>query len=249
VYDEIANAVHASSATATSAVEADAEQTVQIFAQLDPKQGRRSMKNEWGAIVERATKRLADGTYRVTVTDPWGGRGYDFRCLDDAVNEHGGLLLIVTSIPQEREWIQWKGRTARQDRKGQFSVVLCQADPPFASGQMPGVVADALDQPDSLIRTLLDEADTANLKKIRDNRKGVDTGRYLAELCDKYYRKYRRDTREWPSVQWKDKDRILRDELLQKASNLSVKDIEAGARKLGLQMSFGGPIGSEPEDA
>ena len=71
----------------------------------------------------------------------------------------------------------------------------------------------------------------------------------LLILHHRYYRKYRRDTREWPSVQWKDKDRILRDELLQKASNLSVKDIEAGARKLGLQMSFGGPIGSEPEDA
>lgn len=33
-------------------------------------------------------------------------------------------MVVMTSVPNEREWIQWKGRTARQDKKGQFSVVL-----------------------------------------------------------------------------------------------------------------------------
>ena len=220
---------------------ADRPSPVQVFAQLDPKHGRRSMKHEWGAIVERATKRLADGSYPVTVTDPWGGRGYDFRCLDDAVNEHGGLLLIVTSVPQEREWTQWKGRTARQDRRGQFAVMMCQEDPPFAKGSVTGVLP-GIEQQDTLIETLLEEADKANFKKIEENRKGLDTGRHLAEVCDKYYRKYRRETHEWPAPEWREKDRILRDQLLQKGRSLTVREIEAGARKLGLNLSFGGPM-------
>ena len=33
-------------------------------------------------------------------------------------------MVMVTTIPHEREWTQWKGRTARQDRNGQFAVFL-----------------------------------------------------------------------------------------------------------------------------
>ena len=41
---------------------------------------------------------------------------------------------IATSVPDEREWIQWRGRTARQDRPGQYHIVLNRQDPngPFA---------------------------------------------------------------------------------------------------------------------
>ena len=56
-----------------SGAEEGESNSVQIFAQLDPTSGLRSMKNEWAATVERATKRLKNGKYRVTVTDPWGG--------------------------------------------------------------------------------------------------------------------------------------------------------------------------------
>ena len=58
----------------------------------------------------------------VTVTDYFGGRGVDYKVKDKQIDKNGGLLVIVTSIPNTREWIQWKGRTARQDKKGQYQV-------------------------------------------------------------------------------------------------------------------------------
>ena len=37
-----------------------------------------------------------------------------WQVVDKESNLNGGMLVIATSIPDEREWIQWKGRTARQ---------------------------------------------------------------------------------------------------------------------------------------
>ena len=34
-------------------------------------------------------------------------------------------------MPDTREWIQWKGRTARQDKPGQFVVILSTKDTMF----------------------------------------------------------------------------------------------------------------------
>ena len=42
------------------------------------------------------------------------------------------MLVIATSLPDEREWIQWRGRTARQDRPGQFYVVLDSQSAPLS---------------------------------------------------------------------------------------------------------------------
>jgi len=93
------------------------------------------LKDQWDDIVARATQRfgLRDASYCcVTVTDYFGGRGHDFNVMDEkANNEHGGMLVIATTVPDTREWIQWKGRTARQDRPGQFVVVLSKSDDPF----------------------------------------------------------------------------------------------------------------------
>ena len=69
---------------------------------------------------------------RVTVTDRFGGRGHDFQVVDKEANANGGMLVIATSVPDEREWIQWKGRTARQDRPGQFYVILDVKGKPFS---------------------------------------------------------------------------------------------------------------------
>ena len=44
----------------------------------------------------------------------FGGRGHDFDRLDERANAEGGMLVIATSIPDAREWAQWKWRTARQ---------------------------------------------------------------------------------------------------------------------------------------
>ena len=73
---------------------------------------------------EEINRTIADATSRcgtgdeskcyITVTDHFGGRGHDFECKDDDTNDNGGMLVIATSIPETREWVQWKGRTARQ---------------------------------------------------------------------------------------------------------------------------------------
>ena len=93
---------------------------VQRFAQFD--QEGKSLASEWQTIIDDATRRLGgaeDNRCRVTVTDRFGGRGHDFQVVDREANANGGMLVVATSMPDEREWIQWKGRTARQDRPGQ----------------------------------------------------------------------------------------------------------------------------------
>lgn len=52
--------------------------------------------------------------------------------VDKESNANGGMLVIATSIPDKREWIQWRGRTGRQDRPGQFHVVLNAQSKPFS---------------------------------------------------------------------------------------------------------------------
>jgi len=99
----------------------------------------------------------------------------------------------------------------------------------------PGTV-----QLESLVTKLLEEADKANIKQLSRKRRELDTGCYLAELCDLYFGAHPRDTQEWPCPRWAETDRILR-ELLGSHSP-SVQQIEAGARRLGLNVSFGGPV-------
>eukprot|EP00965_Chrysotila_dentata_P135702 4486195-Pleurochrysis_carterae.AAC.4 len=71
---------------------------------------------------------LPRGAVAAQVTDMFGGRGHDFDCMDEGANAAGGMLVIATSIPDAREWTQWKGRTARQDRPGQFLVLLSEEE-------------------------------------------------------------------------------------------------------------------------
>jgi len=67
--------------------------------------------------------------WRITVTDESGGRGTDYQMHDAEADRLGGLLLIVMRIPFScREWVQYQGRTARQDRRGQMCAVLCKKD-------------------------------------------------------------------------------------------------------------------------
>eukprot|EP00966_Prymnesium_polylepis_P163189 3771580-Prymnesium_polylepis.1 len=100
---------------------------VQRFSEFDAHG--KSLKASWQTIIDDSTKRIGgvgEARCRVTVTDKFGGRGHDFQVVDRESNANGGMLVIATSIPDEREWIQWVGRTARQDRPGQFYVVLNQ---------------------------------------------------------------------------------------------------------------------------
>ena len=76
--------------------------------------------------------------------------------MDKEANAHGGMLVIATSIPDEREWIQWRGRTARQDRPGQYHVVLNRRAPPFT--ERPGLADQlkGLPTPDERLARLLE---------------------------------------------------------------------------------------------
>jgi len=54
------------------------------------------------------------------------GRGTDFICYDNELNDAGGIHVIQTFMSEEKsEEVQIKGRTARQGDKGSFSMILC----------------------------------------------------------------------------------------------------------------------------
>ena len=83
---------------------------VQQFAEFDDE----NKEMNWNAIVAASTEVFSDTNMRrITVTDPYGGRGFDFDVRDKTANNYGGMLVIATTIPPGRDWIQWKGRTAR----------------------------------------------------------------------------------------------------------------------------------------
>jgi len=194
---------------------------VQRFSEFDARGA--SLKASWQTIIDDATKRLGNtesSRCRVTVTDRFGGRGHDFQVVDKESNANGGMLVIATSIPDEREWIQWKGRTARQDRPGQFYVILDEKAKPFStktglkskvlgakitSGEKKG----AIDH-DARVEMLLDCADDGIGDKLVQFASEQAAGEKLNELSEKYFRKYPRSfDAPWPSEVPLDKE--LRD--------------------------------------
>jgi len=61
----------------------------------------------------------------VTLASSTFGRGTDFQCMDDTVQQAGGIHIIQTHVADTlSEEIQIKGRTARQGEKGSWSMVL-----------------------------------------------------------------------------------------------------------------------------
>jgi len=188
---------------------------VQRFSQFDEKG--RSMKAKWQTIIDDATKRLGgvdDNRCRVTVTDRFGGRGHDFQVSDKESNANGGMLVIATSIPDEREWIQWKGRTARQDRPGQFYVILNEKGAPFDQPQHKGLLGKIKDKArsdDSKIEDMLDVADGGIGERLRQFEGEQACGEKLNELTEKYYMKYPRKWEDpWPMPDNRKTDVIFR---------------------------------------
>jgi len=193
---------------------------VQRFSQFD--ENGASLKDSWQTIIDDATKRIGtveDNRCRVTVTDHFGGRGHDFQVVDKEANANGGMLVIMTSVPDEREWIQWKGRTARQDRPGQFYVVLDQKGKPFtevkglldkvkkatiSSGEKKGEVDH-----DARVELLLDCADDGIDGKLKEFEGEQASGEKLNELAEKYFKANPRDfDAPWPSEL--ESDKVLR---------------------------------------
>jgi len=189
----------------------DSDKKLQIFADINPKNDMRSMKGQWEDIINHATERLEEKcVFPITVTNPWGGRWHDFRCLDDSLEQGGGLMLITTTVPQEREWTQWKGRTARQDLSRQIKVVFSQKDAPFVHGGF-GECDDGEKQPSSLVQKLLDFNDKEYNKKISNMKTELHEGLRPAEICDEYYQKHPRcNAAQWPQPDFLEQDRELR---------------------------------------
>ncbi len=58
------------------------------------------------------------------LTRPFG-RGTDFMCLDNKVNQNGGLVVVQTFLSlNPTQETQIKGRTARQQNKGSYYLII-----------------------------------------------------------------------------------------------------------------------------
>ena len=202
---------------------------VQKFAQFNERG--QSLAKQWSTIIDDATKRLggvSDSRCRITVTDKWGARGHDFQVVDKESNANGGMLVIATSIPDEREWIQWKGRTARQDRPGQFYVVLDSTQKPFNDpkhkklagklrkltdgGSSRNVLEDTKRaNEDTKIELLLDVADDGIGERLKNFEGEQERGEKLNELTEKYYVLNPRSFDDpWPKREYLETDSVLR---------------------------------------
>lgn len=188
----------------------------------------RSLKREWKRIIKDATARASssvEGTDEpvtfcvVTVTDYFGGRGHDYKVMDDDIDKNGGMLVIATSVPDKREWIQWKGRTARQDKRGQFAVILSEEDAPFQEedGKKKKDVISRFrgKNADERIEYLIEDADKCKGDMLAKFSSDQAKGAWLNELSQKYYeyKEHKRDHSEiWPTRKHliKDKDKVLR---------------------------------------
>jgi len=148
---------------------------------------------QWKENLNRSTMPLGDGasrgkSWRVTVTDPRGGRGTDYRVDDLGVDGRGGLLLIPTAVPtSQRDWTQYLGRTARQDRRGQFCVVLCAAD--YAGLQAkygPLPAGGGLE----VIESIISWGDREAAERIRGSAALYNCGVRVNELCEEIFSRH-----------------------------------------------------------
>jgi len=96
------------------------------------------------------------------------------------------MLVIAMDMPDAREWAQWKGRTARQDRPGQYYVTLCEEDPPFRDEPE---LADHLRQLSSegIIDELLRRRDEGTAKALAGFGAQQARGAWQNEMCEKYF--------------------------------------------------------------
>jgi len=66
---------------------------------------------------------------QVTIATTAFGRGTDFFCKDKKLEDAGGMVVIQTFLSVEKsEETQIKGRTARQGKRGVYSMVLLESD-------------------------------------------------------------------------------------------------------------------------
>jgi len=143
-----------------------------------------------------ATQRVglqAADPWRITVTDASGGRGTDYKIYDAEADKLGGLLLIVMKIPlSSREWTQYQGRTARQDRRGQMCAVLCSQDYlECAEGIGMALPENAYQgnewvppDPEAVVKKIMTFGTQGSRKALQESRCELVAGWRAHELCE-----------------------------------------------------------------
>jgi len=135
--------------------------------------------------------------FRITVTDHTGARGTDYQMFDEDADKVGGLMLIVMKVPpSQRDWVQFKGRTARQHWRGQYCVVLNAEDYRLpdggAGGALPAQAYGATqgrpfvphDPEGELVQKVLAFGTRESERKL-DNCKAVYSAGFIAnEVCE-----------------------------------------------------------------
>lgn len=182
---------------------------------------------QWKENLNRATLPFGDDQercWRVTVTDPRGGRGIDYRVDDTAVDAHGGLLLIPTIVPtSRRDWTQFLGRTARQDCRGQFCCVLSATDYEVLSRKYKEPLKT--DGGLGVAEAILSWGDRESAERIRSSAALFNTGLRMNELCEVVFGKRRDIFKDRPSRE------ILVD-ACQRLRWMSVREVSEAFNKL-----------------
>lgn len=126
--------------------------------------------------------------WKITLTTTEGGRGHDYRVVDPAIDEKGGLCLILTFVPwSEREWIQFIGRTGRQDHAGQYAVFLNTQDEEVQAAA-PSKTAQ-----ESIIEAVLRHGDEQCAKMLQSMEEEIVKGRLMHTFTMRYWALHKQD--------------------------------------------------------
>lgn len=152
----------------------------------DPEQWKENLNRATLPVGDRSSQSGSRKHWRVTVTDPRGGRGTDYRVDDPHVDAEGGLLLVLMVVPSSRrEWTQFLGRTARQDCRGQFCCILAATDYDTLTKkhrqQLPAVGGI------EVVETLLGWGDKEVAEKLRASAALYNCGVRANELCEEVF--------------------------------------------------------------
>jgi Mg-chelatase subunit ChlD len=93
--------------------------------------GRQKSKltEDMGADEKEFVIKKAATSGQLTISTAVFGRGTDFFCKDQRVQDNGGVYIIQTFLSTERsEEIQIQGRTARQGKDGTYQLLLLETD-------------------------------------------------------------------------------------------------------------------------
>ena len=159
--------------------------------------------------------------------------------MDKEANANGGMLVIATSVPDEREWIQWRGRTARQDRPGQFYVVLDEGAKPFNDPKKKNLKDKLLRLPDenAKVEMLLEVSDEGIGEKLKAFELEQSQGEKLNELTERYYKSKPRGYDDpWPIEQHKETDSVLRKFLTSYVEKPPKEIVQLAKAELGIEL-------------